>query len=182
MASVKRIKWLMPLFAVIVGIVFIAGMSYAFDNYPNVRELFGGSTGDVYGKVGVNSAESIAQRSAVTAKLSMWIFSVITVLQFIAFGTGYGVVSSIAKNGEPVELKWKQLENSDIFFDIPLYLGLFGTVSAFLVMNFSPQSSRLIAYSSTLIGIIFSLLLRLIMQYPLKQRLSIQLFYLGARK
>ena len=63
------------------------------------------------------------------------------------------------------------LENAEIFFDVPLYVGLFGTVSAFLVMTFSPQSSRLIAYSSTLIGIIFSLVLRLIMQYPLRRRL-----------
>ena len=50
-------------------------------------------------------------------------------------------------------------------------MGLFGTVSAFLVMTFSPQSSRLIAYSSTLIGIIFSLVLRLTLQYPTKRRL-----------
>jgi hypothetical protein len=58
-----------------------------------------------------------------------------------------------------------------VIFDVPLYVGLFGTVSAFLVMTFSPQSSRLIAYSSTLIGIIFSLLLRLTMQFPLKNKL-----------
>ena len=57
------------------------------------------------------------------------------------------------------------------FFDIPLYVGLFGTVSAFLVMTFSPQSSRLIAYSSTLIGIIFSLVLRLTLQYPFRKKL-----------
>jgi hypothetical protein len=38
-------------------------------------------------------------------------------------------------------------------------------------MTFSPQSSRLIAYSSTLIGIVFSLLLRLTMQFPLKNKL-----------
>ena len=63
------------------------------------------------------------------------------------------------------------VENADIFFDIPLYVGLFGTVSAFLVMTFSPQSSRLIAYSSTLIGIIFSLILRVTMLYPLRRRL-----------
>ena len=45
-------------------------------------------------------------------------------------------------------------------------------MSAFLVMTFSPQSSRLIAYSSTLIGIIFSLLLRLTLQSHLRQQLT----------
>ena len=32
------------------------------------------------------------------------------------------------------------------------------------------QVSRLIAYSSTLVGIIFSVILRLTMQYPLRQK------------
>ena len=83
----------------------------------------------------------------------------------------FAVVSSIAGSDDPIKLKLRSLDNAEIFFDIPLYFGLFGTVSAFLVMTFSPQSSRLIAYSSTLIGIIFSLLLRLTLQYPLRRRL-----------
>lgn len=70
-----------------------------------------------------------------------------------------------------MKLKLKKLENADIFFDVPLYVGLFGTVSAFLVMTFSPQSSRLIAYSSTLIGIIFSLILRVVLLFPYRQKL-----------
>ena len=39
------------------------------------------------------------------------------------------------------------------------------------MMTFSPQSSRLIAYSSTLIGIVFSILLKLTMEYPFRQKL-----------
>ena len=105
------------------------------------------------------------------AWVSMLIFSVITALQLLAFGVGSVVVNSIKNNAESVAVKIKQLDNAGIFFDVPLYVGLFGTVSAFLVMTFSPQSSRLIAYSSTLIGIVFSLLLRLLMEYPFKQKL-----------
>ena len=89
----------------------------------------------------------------------------------VAVGAGTGVVSRIRNSNENPELKLRKLDNSDVIFDVPLYVGLFGTVSAFLVMTFSPQSSRLIAYSSTLIGIIFSLLLRLTMQFPLKNKL-----------
>ena len=101
----------------------------------------------------------------------MWIFIFITLLQFAAVWVGYAVVSSIAGSSDSVKLKLRSLDNAEVFFDVPLYFGLFGTVSAFLVMTFSPQSSRLIAYSSTLIGIIFSLFLRLILQYPLRRRL-----------
>ena len=81
------------------------------------------------------------------------------------------MVNGIKNNGESVSVKIKQLDNAGVFFDVPLYVGLFGTVSAFLVMTFSPQSSRLIAYSSTLIGIVFSLLLKLTMEYPFRQKL-----------
>ena len=105
------------------------------------------------------------------AWISMLIFSVITALQLLAFGLGYVVVGGIKNNTESVSTKLKQLDNAGIFFDVPLYVGLFGTVSAFLVMTFSPQSSRLIAYSSTLIGIVFSLLLKLTMEYPFRQKL-----------
>jgi hypothetical protein len=51
-----------------------------------------------------------------------------------------------------------------------LYFGLFGTVSSFIIMSFNPQVSRLLAYSSTLVGIIFSVILRLALQYPIRQR------------
>ena len=81
------------------------------------------------------------------------------------------VIANIKHGNANVQLKLRNLENAEVFFDVPLYFGLFGTVSSFLVMTFSPQSSRLIAYSSTLIGIIFSLILRLAMQYPLRKRL-----------
>ena len=63
------------------------------------------------------------------------------------------------------------MENADLFLDLPLYFGLFGTVSSFIVMSFNPQISRLIAYSSTLVGIIFSVVLRVTLQYPIKQKL-----------
>jgi len=81
------------------------------------------------------------------------------------------VVNSIRRSGEGTKLRLKQLENADIFFDVPLYIGLFGTISGFLIMVFSTQSSLVIAYSSTLIGIILSLLLRLALLYPLRKKM-----------
>ena len=168
----KTFAWLPAILAVTAGAVFIWYMNYAFENSPLVQELFAGSSsGGVLGNVGENSGETLAMRARFTGKISMMIFSVITVLQFVAFGAGTGVVSRIRNSNENPELKLRKLDNSDVIFDVPLYVGLFGTVSAFLVMTFSPQSSRLIAYSSTLIGIIFSLLLRLTMQFPLKNKL-----------
>ena len=62
-------------------------------------------------------------------------------------------------------------DGADLFLDLPLYFGLLGTVASFIVMSFNPNISRLIAYPSTLVGIIFSVILRLTLQYPLKQTL-----------
>ncbi len=92
-------------------------------------------------------------------------------LQCFAFITAFWVFNGIRKSREPYEIRVKKLENADIFLDLPLYFGLFGTVSAFIVITFNPSISKLIAYSATLMGIIFSVVLRLVMQYPLKQKL-----------
>ena len=167
----KILPWFPAVFAVAAGALFIWYMNYAFEHSPLIRELFSGSSSGVLGEVSENSGETLAMRTRITGKISMLIFSAITVLQFVAFGAGVGVVSKIRTGSEKTSLKLKRLDNSDVIFDVPLYVGLFGTVSAFLVMTFSPQSSRLIAYSSTLIGIVFSLLLRLTMHYPLKNKL-----------
>ena len=157
------------LILLIAAVVF--GVSYSFNNVPSFKELFFASTAETLGNVGPEAEETIAKRGEFTARVSMWIFVCITILQFIAVWIGYAVVSNIRLGKEEPEFKLKNLENSEVFFDIPLYFGLFGTVSAFLVMTFSPQSSRLIAYSSTLIGIIFSLILRVSFQYPLRRKL-----------
>ena len=156
---------------VLIGAAIVIGVSYSFDNIKEFRELFFASTPDTLGNVGPEAEETIAKRDEFTARVSMWIFVSITILQFIAVWIGYAVVTNIKAGKEEPEFKLKNLENAEVFFDVPLYFGLFGTVSAFLVMTFSPQSSRLIAYSSTLIGIIFSLFLRLVLQYPLRRQL-----------
>ena len=155
----------------IIGVCFVAAMIMLFDNSAAFRTLFSGDSSEVVGEVAQNSPASIAAKTKMAAWVSMLIFSVITALQLLAFGIGAVVVQGIKNNEESLQTKIKQLDNAAIFFDVPLYVGLFGTVSAFLVMTFSPQSSRLIAYSSTLIGIVFSLLLKLTMEYPFRQQL-----------
>ena len=168
-------KWLIgTLIAVIIaGVTLAVVVSYLFDNNVEFKSLFASSesSGSAFGAAGAAEEASLEERVEFTGKVSMWIFIFITLLQMVAFWVGYAVVSTIRYSDEPVKLKLRNLDNAEVFFDVPLYFGLFGTVSAFLVMTFSPQSSRLIAYSSTLIGILFSLVLRLTLQYPLRKKL-----------
>ena len=155
--------------ALIIGAIFTAWAIYAFYHNTGFKSLFMAAETPVFGEA--ESGKTLADQAEFTAKISLWIFIFITLLQLAAFCICYVVMNSISNSSDSVKLKLKSMENADVFFDIPLYFGLFGTVSAFLVMTFSPQSSRLIAYSSTLIGILSSLFLRVALQYPLRKRL-----------
>ena len=167
----KRLLFTLIL-VILLGIVLVFTCVYCFSHNQSFKALFSGTESAAgAGTVGPEAEDILQQRVEFTGKVSMWIFIFITLLQMVAMWVGYAVISSIKYSTDPVKLKLRNLENAEVFFDVPLYFGLFGTVSAFLVMTFSPQSSRLIAYSSTLIGIIFSLVLRLTLQYPLRKEL-----------
>ena len=163
---------LLLILILVLGAAFVYWMNHMFNTSAIMRDMFcGAGNPGVLGEVAPGSPNSLAMQNERFGRISMLIFSVITVMQFLAFGVAFVVIGGIKKGAASVKLKLKKLENADIFFDVPLYVGLFGTVSAFLVMTFSPQSSRLIAYSSTLIGIIFSLILRVVLLFPYRQKL-----------
>ncbi len=151
---------------------FLYLMNYLFDHTELVPEIFSGATKEqVLGRVNPGSEATLASQDRAFARIAMFIFSTIIAVQFLSFAVAIAVVNSIRRSGDATKLRLKQLENADIFFDVPLYIGLFGTISGFLIMVFSTQSSLVIAYSSTLIGIILSLNLRLWLLYPLRKKL-----------
>jgi hypothetical protein len=92
------------------------------------------------------------------------------------------VFTDIKKSAEDAETKLARIANADIFLDLPLYVGLFGSVSSFMVMSVSSSGGQLIAYSSTLIGIIFCTGMRLALMYPLKSKLIVEEIKLEAAK
>jgi hypothetical protein len=151
---------------------FLYLMNYLFDHTELIPEIFSGATREqVLGRVAPGSDATLAAQDRLFARIAMFIFTTIIAVQFLAFAVAFVVVNSIRRCGESVKMRLKQLENADIFFDVPLYIGLFGTISGFLIMVFSTQSSLVIAYSSTLIGIILSLILRLGLLFPLRKKL-----------
>jgi hypothetical protein len=174
MKKVLRVL-LKPFLLVLVCAGILYWMNYSFDHSPLFRALFCGpaaGNGAVIGEMEPGSGVTLAMRDELAGRVAMFVFSCVTMMQFVALFVAVIVIGRLRDNTDmSPDLKLKQLDNSDIFLDVPLYIGLFGTVSSFLVMTYSPTSSRLIAYSSTLIGIIFSLVLRLSLNYPLRQRL-----------
>ena len=158
-------------FAAVCAAAFFA-LDYAFDRCDFLRQMFNGpaARNAVMGQLTPDDPNTIANRELLMARISMFLFAGVTMMQIFALYVAAHVLGSLRKSAEPVKIRLKLLENADIFLDVPLYIGLFGTVSSFLVMTYSPTSSRLIAYSSTLIGIIFSLTLRLLLNYPLRRK------------
>ena len=148
-------------------------ISYVYNLSPFFRGLFEGTGAAGSGAVAAGSTTVglDPEMAMFYSKLSFYIFSSIIVIQFTALFVAFRVFRGLRLSRECVELKLKKIENADIFLDLPLYIGLFGTVSSFIVMTFNPQISRLIAYSATLIGIIFSVVLRVALQFPLRQQL-----------
>lgn len=169
----KQIVLKSILLLAIIGAVMY-GANYAFDHFGWFRSLFNSNNAaaSVLGKLNPGEGITLAMREELAGRVSMFIFASISMLQFVALFVASAVIGRIRDEAHTSpKIKMKQLENAEIFLDVPLYIGLFGTVSSFLVMTFSPNSSRLIAYSSTLIGIIFSLVLRLSLNYPLRNKL-----------
>ena len=160
---------------IIIAAVIIFVLMYFYRTNDFFRSLFEGSvdapqqlsTGnDIH-----EAAEKVEKLNKNAAQLSLFILIFILILQAFAFVTATGVFSGLKRSRESIQVRLKKLENADLFLDLPLYFGLLGTVASFVVMSFNPNISRLIAYSSTLVGIIFSVILRLTLQYPLKQAL-----------
>jgi magnesium-transporting ATPase (P-type) len=161
---------------IVVLLLLSAGSVYLilhfYDTSSFFRSLFdGASKASAIGPGGSGGGNGFALQAEMAGKVSLYIFTAIIVVQFVVFFLAVSVMRCIHKSKELVETRMHKLDNADIFLDLPLYVGLFGTVASFIVMTFNPQTSRLIAYSSTLIGIIFSVFLRTVILFPVKQRL-----------
>ena len=173
----KLLGWA-ALYAVI-AILIILLFGYFYKTNDFFRSLFEGdvttSTQLAAGNDIREAAKTVENINRNAAHLSLFILVFIVILQAFAFVTAAAVFSGLKRSAEPVTVRLKKLENADLFLDLfldlPLYFGLLGTVASFIVMSFNPNISRLIAYSSTLVGIIFSVILRITLQYPLKQSL-----------
>ncbi len=178
MKNKKNIVLFTGIYAV-TGVIITALMAYLFKSCEFFRSLFfdtitpAGAVTDQTDPEQIAAAARAATESA--ANISFGVMLFILLLQVFAFLTALLVFRGLARSTEAIQIRMRRLDNADLFLDLPLYFGLFGTVSSFVIMSFNPQISRLLAYSSTLIGIIFSVILRLTMQYPLRQRFIAEL-------
>lgn len=125
--------------------------------------------------VGAISAEMVEQARAVSSQLGKkmaWVMTLISaLLQIFAWGAALYKTRQIKKDGRDPAHTLELLEAIDIYYDLPLYFGLLGSVGSFIVMTFFPDAGLMFAYASTAMGIIVSVILRLGYHTPLKQEL-----------
>ena len=112
------------------------------------------------------------QSHNVLSGMSILSLVIIIFMQFTVYAKALSELKKIKELIGTSSLKLKQLKHADIFFDLPIYLGLLGTVSSFIIMLFDPSASRIVAYTSTIIGIIFSASLRIFYVFPLQKDLT----------
>ena len=170
----KFFKNLGVILLVFISLAILAWvLSYFYDSSNILQSLFGSSSANQSGlRVPTDDPAKVELFMPVFGgKISLFIFTFIIFLQIFAVVMAGRVVKKIVRSDFNASFKLASFKNADTFLDLPLYIGLFGSVSSFLLISFSPQSSRLVAYSSTLIGIIFSVIARLGILYPAKQKI-----------
>ncbi len=93
------------------------------------------------------------------------------VLQVLAFFWGYLEIRRVARSEETPRVKLRLLDNDEHLFDLGLYLGLGGTVLSLTIIALGLFNPGMIAYTSTLFGIIEVAALKLVCLRPLRRDL-----------
>lgn len=121
----------------------------------------------------VNKIESLKSKNVGTAMLdqiTILILIIFFLLQLIIYVFGVIKLSQIKKEDVSPKLKLRLLDNEDNLFDLGLYVGLGGTVLSLILLAMDiVQASLIAAYASTLFGIIFVAVLKVIHVRPLRR-------------
>lgn len=127
---------------------------------------------------GAISPEMVAQAQDIASRMGRrmaWIMILISaMLQLFAWVAALAKLRSVKAAGFGTPRTIELLETIDIYFDLPLYFGLLGSVGSFIVITFFPDAGLMFAYASTAMGIIVSVVLRLGYLTPYRQALQMK--------
>lgn len=97
------------------------------------------------------------------------------VIQLIVYIVCLVRINIIKRTRANASLKLKLLENEDNLFDLGLYIGLSGTVASLILLTFGVITASLMAgYTSTLFGILFTALVKIVHLRKFKRQLLIE--------
>ena len=120
--------------------------------------------------VGDKDTMSLDTDSATLAAIALFF-----VIQMIVYIVCLVRINVIKRTRASATLKLKLLENEDNLFDLGLYIGLSGTVASLILLTFGVITASLMAgYTSTLFGILFTALVKIVHLRKFKRKLLIE--------
>ena len=160
-----------------IGILWIAfsGRFLSMNSAPAVNQYSQPAVKVVYSH---KNATSQVDRSFPHGVIDSWVtwLVVFCLLDLIPWVMAKRSLDAICRKDDvPASHKIKLIENEDVLFDFPLYIGLLGTVGGFCLIAHGFVSSRDAAYISTIIGIIFSAAMRFCILRPARRALQEEL-------
>ena len=124
----------------------------------------------------LDSLKSHNLETAMLDQITILIILLFFLLQLIVYLFCMIRISEIRKQDATDDLKLKLLENEDNLFDLGLYVGLGGTVASLILLAMDVvQASLIAAYSSTLFGIIFVAVLKVVHVRPYRRSIIVAL-------
>lgn len=154
--------------AMAVGVV-LAGLAYLLSLAVH-REIQPPGVAAIAGETGTGAAASVERGDS--AFLSGTVVLVSLAIHAVVWFFVRGKIRVVEDDeSETAGLRLKRLENLDVFLDLPLFTGLALTVVAFILITLDAGMSRHFAYTSTVVGILSAVSLRIRYVFPLKERL-----------
>lgn len=157
--------------------IFLGVLSLAAILIFGISLLFSpaGAPGSTPEQTGAISPEMVAQAQEMAARIGRrlaWVMVLASAVMQIGAWIAAGLkLHAVRKSGHSAGKQLQLLEAIDIYFDLPLYFGLLGSVGSFILITFFPDAGLMFAYASTAMGIIVSVILRLGYHTPFKQEL-----------
>ena len=108
-------------------------------------------------------------------QVTLLVLALFFIIQLVIYSFCLIKLREIDKQSAPSDLKIKLLDNEDNLFDFGLYVGLGGTVlSLILVAVGIVEASLMAAYASTLFGILFTAMLKVLHLRPYRRKLILE--------
>ena len=112
-----------------------------------------------------------ASKTGFLSPMSWGVTLVFLILHAFVGSNTKSKISALERLDKPASVKIELLKNLEHDIDLSVYIGLAGTVTSFIIMQFDPTGSRILAYSSTLVGIIISSTIKTLFYQPMLQKL-----------
>jgi len=107
---------------------------------------------------------------------TMMVLAIFFLLQFIIYVICLIRISSIRRSSVPAKVKLELLGNESDLFDMGLYVGLWGTVLSLVMLSLGiVEASLMTAYMSTLFGILFTALLKIVNVRSFRHKLIVEI-------